>query len=539
MKKLFKSVLSMVLCLSLLCGITVFAAVADPEVCVWEASSRIMISGQVDAAKAGQYATVMLVDKDANINNLQNSDVGYLNQIKILEGGYYKFVTTIDQSVSNYELRMNIAGEDITKSVISATTDNNMISTSFDVDRGLTSADINVAFSNELLVAGETYTIITAYYDNGGKLLTSKATQVANISAETMASKVKTSTTYVSGAKTLKVFVWDSTENVIPLCDHEEIEIAAPLTVACWGDSLTQGKHALYDNGDIRDTTGTAQKTGEITTAYPEELAKLTGYTVHNMGVGGETATTIAARQGALDIVTTETFIIPAGVNAVDIDFKASNGGVVIPRGVNAGGWSPCTIAGVEGKLSVAITGNSPYQISRATFTRTTAGESVVVPAGTKIIPEAHKMEADINIFFMGTNGGWTTAHTTVNDNSDADCEALVELYRKQIAKAGKSKYIIVGLTWGYTNANDNINNHLREAFGGNFLDLKAYLASEQALIDAGITPTQEDLARIAGGHVPTSLIFSDGVHFTSKGYELIAQQVYAKMIELGYCEAN
>lgn len=536
MKKILKSVLCMVLCLGVLCSITAFAT---PEVTVWEASSRIMINGKVDAAKAGQYATIMLVDKDANLNSLSNSDVGYLNQIKILEGGNYKFVTTIDKAVSNYELRMNIAGEDITQSVISATTDNNMISTSFDVDRGLTSADINVAFSNELLVTGETYVIVMAYYDANKKMISAKITEKANISASSLTSTVKASTTYVDGAETLKVFIWDSKENVIPLCDHEEIDLDAPLTVACWGDSLTYGKHDLYDNGDIRNTTGTAQKTGEKTTAYPEELALLTGYTVHNMGVGGETATTIAARQGALDILTTETFIIPAGVTAVEIDFKASNGGTVIPRDVSVGGWRPCTIAGVEGKLYVAATGNAPYQISRATFTRTTAGESVVVPAGTKIIPEAQKMDADINIIFEGTNGGWTPAHTTANDNSDADCEALVELIKLQIAETGKSKYIVVGLTWGSRNSNDNINDHLRKAFGDNFLDLKAYLSSTQALTDAGITPTDEDLACIAGGQVPRSLIFSDGVHFTSKGYELIAQQVYAKMIELGYCKAK
>lgn len=536
MKKFLVCLLAMVLCVSMMCGVTSFAA-TNPDVVVWEASSRIMISGQVDATNAGQLATIMLVEKGADLNNLQGDNVGYLNQIKISEGGYYKFVTTIDKAVSNYELRMNLAGENVTQSVISATTDNKMVSATFDVDRGLTSADINVAFSNELLVAGETYTIITAYYDANGKLLTSNATQLANISAETMTSNVTASTNYVDGAETLKVFVWDSLERFIPLCDGEEIDIDAPLTVACWGDSLTQGKHELYDNGDIRNLDGTAQKTGEITTAYPEELAKLTGYTVHNMGVGGETAYTIAARQGALDIVTTETFIIPASGTSGTFLFEAEDGGVVLPKGQTAGGWHPCTIVGVEGKLSVgirAVTG--PDELDWAKFTRTTPGEAVVVPAGTKVIPSAHNMDADINIFFTGTNGAWNKDNLEKDDNSDEMCQDLVDLIELQIAKTGKSKYIVIGLTWGYTSANDNINNHLREAFGDNFLDVKAYLASEQALTDAGITPTEEDLARIAGGHIPTSLIFSDGVHFTSAGYTLIAQQVYEKMIELGYC---
>jgi len=172
MKKFLKSVVVMVLCLSLLCSITAFAA-SVPDVVVWEATSRIIISGQVDASKAGESATAMLVKKGADLDNLTREDIGYLRQIEVSEGGYYKFVTTIDESVSDYELRMNLAGENVTQSVISAITDNNMLSTSFDIDRGLTSADINVAFSNELLVAGKKYTVIAAYYDATGKLITS------------------------------------------------------------------------------------------------------------------------------------------------------------------------------------------------------------------------------------------------------------------------------------------------------------------------------------------------------------------------------
>lgn len=508
----------MVLCLSVLCSITVFAA---PEVTVWEASSRIMINGKVDAASAGQYASIMLVDKNADLNNLKTADVGYLNQIEIAEGGYYKFVTTIDKAVSNYELRMNIAGQDVTESVISATTDNKMIKATFDVDRGISSADVNVAFSNELLVTGETYVVVMAYYDSQNKMISAKITEKASISADSLTSTVKASTTYVDGAETLKVFIWDSKENVIPLCDSEEIDLDTPLTVACWGDSLTYGQG------------------GEGVT-YPSVLAELTGYTVHNMGVGGETSYTIAARQGALDIVTTETFIIPASGTSDTFLFEAEDGGVVLPRAQTVGGWNPCTIAGVEGRLSVgirAVTG--PDELDWAKFTRATAGEAVVVPAGTRIIPDAHNMDADINIFFTGTNGGWNKHNLDKDDNSDEMCQDLVNLIKKQIEHTGKSKYIVIGNTHGYADATDNLNRHLAEAFGDNFLDVKAYLTTEQALSDAGLTATETDLRYMALGKIAPQLLLEDEVHFVSAGYRLIAQQVYAKMIELGYCKAK
>lgn len=520
MKRILKSMVIYVICFLMLCTASAFAV--TPEIAIWEASSRIMISGQTDAALAGQNATIMLLDKEANPEDIQVTDVGYIGQVKIMEGGFYKFVTTIPKSASNYSLRLRVADEDITRSVISATTDDNMISTSFDVDRGLTSADINVAFTNELLVEGETYTIITAYYDVYGRMLTAQATQTANISATDMVSKITASTTYVDGAKTLKVFIWDSTENVIPLCDSEEIEIEAPLTVACWGDSLTEG----YGGDGV---------------TYPSELAKLTNYTVYNMGVGGETAYTIAARQGAHKIVTKEAFVIPASASAVQFEFETEEGGIIVPRSHTRGGWSPCTIAGVEGNLSIEVnTDVNPRELKWIKFTRTEAGESVIVPAGTQIELSSHEINADINIFFTGTNGGWTKDNLKGDDNSDEMCQLFCELLQKQIVHTGKSKYIVVGLTDGASYSYDNLTKHQKEYFGDNFLDLRSYLISEQAFADAGIAEISDsDRARMSEGRIPMAFLLSaeDTTHFNATGYTLIAKRIYEKMQELDYCK--
>ena len=113
--------------------------------------------------------------------------------------------------------------------------------------------------------------------------------------------------------------------------------------IACWGDSLTygQGSSAISSK------------------SYPALLSDMTGgLTVHNMGIGGETSVTIAARQGALDIKLEEPVTIPADTTAVEISIGAYNedgsyAGQVVPRNVLLGGWTPCSINGVEGSLAL------------------------------------------------------------------------------------------------------------------------------------------------------------------------------------------
>ena len=46
--------------------------------------------------------------------------------------------------------------------------------------------------------------------------------------------------------------------------------------------------------------------------------------------------------------------------------------------------------------------------------------------------------------------------------------------------------------------------------------------------------PTESDKKALSEDRVPPSLM-TDGVHFTTDGYRLIAAQVYAKMQELEY----
>lgn len=320
-------------------------------------------------------------------------------------------------------------------------------------------------------------------------------------------------------AEYLKVYLWNNLTSLVPLCEEKTIQLPQyENAIACWGDSLTYGQGA----------------TNIETESYPAVLGALTGIKTYNLGVAGETATTIASRQGAYDIRLTNNIVIPES-GTVEIKFAAYEGddyaGVVSPR-ADKGCWNPCFINGVEGTLTFEVDSSVwPRVIKWAKFTRKNPGEAVKCYAGDKFIPMAQNIKTDINVFFTGTNCAWTPE----NKNGGEDPLLLAELVKKQVAYANNNgKFVVLGLTSGDASKWVNENKALSEAFGEKFLDLKAYLLTD-ALADAGLTPTATDEADINKGHVPTSLLSSDGTHFNTIGYSVIASRVKAKMIELGY----
>lgn len=329
---------------------------------------------------------------------------------------------------------------------------------------------------------------------------------------------------------TVKAIVMDKLSTLKPLSVATTYTSSA--VVACWGDSITNGQGATDRENDT----------------YPATLAKLSGLNVYNMGIGGETQVTIAARQGALDIKLTEDVTIPATCTPVEIDFlgyfkSGELAGPVVPRNEAIGGWNPVVINGVEGTIDVQVTtSGSPRDMVSATFKRTTAGQAVEAKKGDLILTDGRNYTAmaDINVILATINGGWTD-----ENNQNYDSDALIKILDEMIAKTkDPSKYVIIGPVTCQMRENKKAQLNaaveaLRTKYGNKFLDLRGYLASEQALIDAGITPTATDLADLANGHIPSSFGSGDTVHLNSAGYERAGHKLYEKFIELGYCAAS
>lgn len=286
--------------------------------------------------------------------------------------------------------------------------------------------------------------------------------------------------------------------------------------VNCWGDSLTRGVGV----GD------------SYSKAYPYVLYELLAdRKVINCGVGGENTISIASRQGGLPNIV-KPFTVPTDTSKVEIkltniygnssDILLQGGSALDPetgKYVMTAQINPCTIQNIEGTLT--------YDNGKYYFSRSKNGEAVIVYRPTPLITYAmNSMRDNINIIWIGTNGGYTTSTELIET-----IRAMIE-YMNPINK----KYIVIGihhLVSSVTETFDTIEKSMILAFGRHYINEREYMI-EYGLSDAGIIPTEEDTSAISQGKIPPSLLV-DTVHYNAKGYNIIANLVNERGKELGY----
>lgn len=286
--------------------------------------------------------------------------------------------------------------------------------------------------------------------------------------------------------------------------------------VSCWGDSLTRG-------------VGVGSSYSK---AFPYVLyGLLDGREVINCGVGGENTVNIASRQGGLSNIV-KPFTIPADTNKLEIELTniyGDSAGILLQGGsaldpitgkyVMTAQINPCSINGVEGTLT--------YENGKYYFSRSEKGESVIVSRPTTLITYAMKsMRDNINIIWLGTNGGFSTSSELIEY-----IDAMID-YMTPINK----KYIVFGihhLASTVTETFEMIEKNMTLHFGRHYINQRKYML-EYGLSDAGITPTVEDTTAISQGKIPPSLLYDD-VHYNDKGYNIIATLAYERGKELDY----
>lgn len=303
--------------------------------------------------------------------------------------------------------------------------------------------------------------------------------------------------------------------------------------IVCWGDSLTSGaggnsanypqiledliKKEICKEYDLKaDLNSTFEKflsSKELAVEIP----------VVNMGVGGEDTYAILGRNGAIPYVVSEPLTIPAGTTPIEISFTSQNGDKVTPLRQGSAGVNPVTIGGVEGTLTVVQESFSSKEYYYQ-FTRTTAGEAVSVPVGTKIVTAASSQYLDyVTVIFMGTNGSFDSPEDLI-----AQQRAIID---HQIAN--KDRFLIIGLHTGWMEDRIELEEAMVKEYGDKYFNLRDYMA-KHGMRDAGLEPTEEDTIFMLDGRTPNGIL-TDGVHFKPVGYKLIAQQIYKRMDELGY----
>lgn len=279
-------------------------------------------------------------------------------------------------------------------------------------------------------------------------------------------------------------------------------------SISCWGDSLTGGAAGVPFNK-----------------LWPSLIGGMTGRTIHNMGVGGESSATISSRQGGSNMLVKD-FTIPADSTAVLVADQSNKpiidnwGTIVTPLKQQWAGVNPVTINGIKGTLSII---DPSLSTSKWYFTRLTPGVEVIVDRPTAVLTDAMiSHRENIMIIFMGQNGGWG------NDNN-----VLIQQIRRMIEfnSSAKKEYLVLGLTSGTASSRASLEYAMSHEFGRRYVNLRDYL-STYGIYDAGISPTLADLNAMSIGSVPASLL-GDAVHFNELGHQVIANIVNLRLVEL------
>lgn len=269
--------------------------------------------------------------------------------------------------------------------------------------------------------------------------------------------------------------------------------------IMCWGDSRTaqEWQRTLLDNIHDKD------------------------WVLYHGGVGGQTTTEIATRQGGVPLMVDE-FTIPSDTTDVAVNIYGwHEGKKELNLLVNLGNrqLNPVTINGVKGNLSK--NGSTYY------FTRLESGTSVSVDDFTRVYTYGCVTfdESFVTIIFSGAND-----HMTEEEIPD-----WISVQKSMVEKLGKNaRYIIISEYFHQDSLLiPKMVSAQSRAFGYHLCDLRNY-SLLYGLKKAGITPTAQDETDIANGVIPTSLR-SDQVHQNEKWKIVTAWLVYQKGKELGY----
>ena len=271
--------------------------------------------------------------------------------------------------------------------------------------------------------------------------------------------------------------------------------------ITCWGDSMTAGA-------------------GGGGTTYPAALQSLltaAGYTstVFNRGVGGENAPTICARAGGNPFIALPVGgIIPATTTAFEITLQPINGQVTKPLMQGASSYTG-RLGSVPGAFSRTVV-DTTYTYF---FTRAKAGTEIIANRPLPLYLDiGDQARGDITIIWIGQNGP--------NDvRAIQDAKAII-----QRMTALDKRYLVISKPGGSSTSDVDDAAWFAE-FGRRFIPIRQYMA-KYGLADAGITPTEQDIADMANGTVPTSLRY-DGVHWLAAGYTILANIIFQRLKEL------
>lgn len=306
---------------------------------------------------------------------------------------------------------------------------------------------------------------------------------------------------------------------------ENEGELQIP-NVVCWGDSLTEG---IGGNGTnypqvlenyIKNYLSDQLSMSRLKPLDEKKLRKeINRMKVTNNGISGESSASIAVRGGA-QFVLSEEVQFGRKDKKKAIRFETPLADVVEP-------WHHEELKSVKVRIG-NVYGKIHFNEKKYcyTFTRKGFGNVETIAPGTNIeVCGLKQYQNDIAVIFIGQNGGYKDATQLINQQKALIPEEMFDV----------GKYIILGIPSLTREERKDLEKELENEFGNHFINLREIMSSERVM-EYVPELTEEDKAAMLLGKIPPSLHApEDEVHFNSLGYEMIAQTVFERMIELGF----
>ena len=276
-------------------------------------------------------------------------------------------------------------------------------------------------------------------------------------------------------------------------------------TIDCFGDSLTDGAGS-----------GTPRE------GYPVWLSRLLpDRIINNYGIGGQTLEQIGARQGAIPCKITIPGNVLNGYNEVNLTS-------ISPQlGSTAADQLDRYFSGKVNGIPVVIKRTGASEVYTIKCLGTTTG-ATISPNSVFVPDSSRNARSHIQILFWGRNNNVFNIIPSLT----AAYESAVNYMEspKRVLIIGILNAMTETVGTGAYNAIIACNDTLRSIYKDRYVEITPPTVEELSAID--ISPTSQDLADIGNGIFPASM-HADNTHLLGTGYRIIANRIYAKMVNL------
>jgi hypothetical protein len=286
----------------------------------------------------------------------------------------------------------------------------------------------------------------------------------------------------------------------------------------------------IADNKNVIDCIGDS-----LTSAgkYEEKLKELTGFNVINLGVGGESVSTILGRMNGIPYKVKEKITIPQTTDKVQVKLTNIYNQRLLPL-LQGAKTLNVEIRGINGVLT---TTQMEAEASTADyfFNRLNGGEQAEINIGENIYISTNKIyqkSERYKIIWVGQNGGFSIDETGRHQgdfNNVQDVKRYISMIKTYLGVINPNKYIVMSPP---KKTSDLVENEMEKEFGANYINVRKQMVNNGISLAlqygylVGNYPTEQDIEDINNNIVPTSLR-SDTVHFNQAGYYVLAHIIY------------